>query len=325
MGWTKRIKSIRRIHLIVRTVKEEGLAGFFLRFRRSSQYPFRKSGWRPSGFIFRIVFIIPFLWPASAVAVNCGSQNITIYQGESVTYTLIGNGSTLWNFQVASSSSPFASISPPSISSALDGVFTITGLSRGSATFAVVWKCPITEDSGTCNINVAVLEGESGGSQGSTPSSGGGVSQGSTSTGPKILSEPKRDIFVDVIPKPPRYGEHSGGGSGEEEKPKTPAGPMVSKGLMDHIRSFTKSKEAGDQGNPKGSGVTETPGQSKCCCLKKIVFRNTTDLPVKFSLSGPAQPTEIAARETFTVMGDTACINISFWYPDPDRGSVKIF
>jgi hypothetical protein len=67
--------------------------------------------------------------------------------------------------------------------------------------------------------------------------------------------------------------------------------------------------------------TTKTPKEEEkeCCCYQKIVFRNTAGVQVKFSLSGPGQPTVLEPGEAVTVTPGTHCVTISFWYPDKER------
>lgn len=211
----------------------------------------------------------------------CDPQQITLNVGESVPFNINSGGSAVPNhFHVASGSSPIASISPQSISSAAVGMFTITGLSRGTTTFSFTWG-PVSDelDSEGCNLIVTVLEensqstpsptGSQGSVSGSTQAADEGASSDSTPTEPKAPKKPKKNI-IHAIPKLPGYGKPGdGSGSGEGEQPKAaPATePMVSSGTMDHIRAYSRPKGEGDTGSTP-IHVDEIPEQ---CCKKAEV------------------------------------------------------
>ncbi|MBI4384232.1 MAG: hypothetical protein HY579_09395 [Nitrospinae bacterium] len=290
--------------------------------------------------------------PAAAWAFFCGPPSMTVNQGQTAGYVLSGDGVTAGNFEAGGGDASIAAVSPRSISSARQGAFTISGVAGGTARFTFFWTFQDGSRSGSCSLAVTVL-GKTAPAPSAplAPAPPGEAAKPSQppampAAPPPPLGEhappqpatpaepgkPKVDIFRDVIPKIPRYGapqvlQPPGPGQGmgaptEESK------PMIPKGLREHIRSFS----------PRGSVPAETqppvlvperpmvpagePGGTVaegCCCIRKIVFRNTTNLQVRFSLGGPGEPHVIGPRATFEVSGEAPCLRISFWYPDPDR------
>ncbi len=183
-------------------------------------------------------------------------------RGGSVPYTISGDGVTVGSFEVNGGNPSIATISPISISSAKEGVFTVRGIGGGSTSFTFFWSFKNTSRSGSCSLSVTVT-GEGPATEqpsqttGDTSTPKGSEEPEQTTTpykekpsqpagNAKSISRPKAvkpraNIFKDVIPQVPGYEQTQPYGQYEEEETKKPKpGPMIPEGLMNQIRSFPR-------------------------------------------------------------------------------------